>query len=60
MPKLKILRASGNRLVRLNVAPMPNLRTLYLDNNSLTSLVKVEKLTKLENLSLRNQSGKGL
>ncbi|KAF8895303.1 hypothetical protein BD779DRAFT_1797151 [Infundibulicybe gibba] len=60
MPKLRILRISGNRLHQLHVAPMPNLRTLYADNNSLSSLVKVNRLTKLEHLSLRNQSGRGL
>ncbi|KAG5639424.1 hypothetical protein H0H81_002292 [Sphagnurus paluster] len=60
MPKLRILRVSGNRLHQLRVASVPNLRTLYADNNSLSSLVKVDRLTKLENLSLRNQSGRGL
>ncbi|KAG6909261.1 hypothetical protein DXG01_001323 [Tephrocybe rancida] len=60
MAKLRVLRASGNRLHQLRVALLPNLRTLYADNNSLTSLVKVDRLTKLENLSLRNQSGRGL
>ncbi|KAG6815980.1 hypothetical protein H0H87_009683 [Tephrocybe sp. NHM501043] len=60
MPQLRVLRASGNRLHQLRVAQLGNLRTLYADNNSLTSLVKVERLTKLENLSLRNQSGRGL
>lgn len=59
MPKLRILRVSGNRLHQLQVAGMPNLRTLYADNNSLSTLVKVDRLTKLENLSLRNQSGRG-
>jgi len=60
MPRLRILRASGNRIHQLNVASVPNLRTLYMDNNSLASLIKVDRLTKLENLSLRNQSGCGL
>lgn len=60
MPRLRILRASGNRLRQLQVGTMPNLRTLYADNNSLSTLVKVDRLTKLENLSLRNQSGRGL
>ncbi|KAG1763031.1 hypothetical protein EDD22DRAFT_888907 [Suillus occidentalis] len=59
MPRLRILRASGNRLKRLNVGVFPNLRTLYLDNNSLESLVKAERLSKLENLSMRNQAGCG-
>ncbi|KAG0704785.1 hypothetical protein DFH29DRAFT_909819 [Suillus ampliporus] len=56
MPRLRILRASSNRLKRLNVASFPNLRTLYVDNNSLDSLVKAERLGKLENLSMRNQT----
>ncbi|KAG2065040.1 hypothetical protein BDR04DRAFT_1109154 [Suillus decipiens] len=59
MPRLRILRASGNRLKHLNVAPFPNLRTLYLDNNSLDTLVKAERLCKLENLSMRNQTSCG-
>ena len=57
MPRLRILRVSGNRLHNLDVGAMFNLRTLYADNNSLANLVKVDRLTKLENLSLRNQSG---
>jgi protein NUD1 len=60
MTKLRILRVSSNKLQRLNVAPFAALRTLYADNNKLVSLDKASRLTKLENLSLRNQSGKGL
>ncbi|KAG5648392.1 hypothetical protein DXG03_004966 [Asterophora parasitica] len=60
MPKLRILRVSGNRLHQLRVGSLGNLRTLYADNNCLSTLVKVDRLTKLENLSLRNQSGRGL
>ncbi|KAK7056617.1 Protein nud1 [Paramarasmius palmivorus] len=56
MPRLRIFRASGNRLVTLNVACVGNLRTLYLDNNSLTRVERLERLTRLENLSVRNQS----
>ncbi|EGN98117.1 hypothetical protein SERLA73DRAFT_55375, partial [Serpula lacrymans var. lacrymans S7.3] len=56
MPRMRILRVSANRLQRLNVAPFPNLRTLYADNNSLGTLVRAERLAKLENLSMRNQS----
>lgn len=60
MPKLRILRISGNKLSSLlNVAPFPNVRTLYADNNALTGLVNADRLGKLENLSLRNQSGRG-
>lgn len=60
MPRLRILRLSGNRLKTLNAAPFPNLRTLYADNNSLAQITKAHRLSKLENLSLRNQGGKGL
>ncbi|KAI8971132.1 hypothetical protein BD414DRAFT_426656 [Trametes punicea] len=59
MPRLRILRVSGNRLQTLDAAPFPNLRTLYADNNSLGTITKAYRLTKLENLSLRNQSGRG-
>ncbi|KAJ3568381.1 hypothetical protein NP233_g5760 [Leucocoprinus birnbaumii] len=60
MPRLRILRLSGNRLRQVDVGAFANLRTLYADNNSLTHLVKLNRLKKLENLSLRNQSGRGL
>ncbi|KAI3611006.1 sin component scaffold protein cdc11, partial [Moniliophthora roreri] len=56
MPRLRIFRASGNRLVTLNVAWVGNLRTLYLDNNALTRVERLERLAKLENLSVRNQT----
>jgi len=60
MSRLRILRMSGNRLKSLDVGALPNLRTLYADNNSLSGLTGVQRLTKLENLSLRNQGGRGL
>ncbi|KAF5317640.1 hypothetical protein D9611_014966 [Ephemerocybe angulata] len=60
MPRLRILRVSGNRLSELKVSVLPNLRTLYADNNSLSVVAKVDRLTRLENLSLRNQSGRAL
>ena len=59
MPRLRILRVSANRLQVLDAAPFPSLRTLYADNNALGALAKAGRLTKLENLSLRNQSGRG-
>ncbi|KAF9013368.1 hypothetical protein BDQ17DRAFT_1343296 [Cyathus striatus] len=60
MARLRILRVSGNRLQQLEVSAVPNLRTLYADNNALSSLAGIGRLSKLENLSLRNQSGRGL
>lgn len=60
MPRLRILRLSGNRLRQMDVGAFNHLRTLYADNNSLTHLVNLNRLKKLENLSLRNQSGRGL
>ena len=58
MPRLRILRVSANRLQELNAGPFPNLRTLYADGNSLGTIPKAHRLTKLENLSLRNQGGR--
>lgn len=58
MPRLRILRVSGNRLQALDASPFPNLRTLYADNNFLGVIEGAYRLTKLENLSLRNQSGR--
>ncbi|KAG5221203.1 sin component scaffold protein [Salix suchowensis] len=82
MPKLRILRASHNRLQELDVGLTMNLRTLYADGNILGGggeegrarggpsngragieggkLKSLDRLAKLENLSLRNQSGGAL
>lgn len=57
--QLRILRLSGNRLRGyFDVAPFSNLRTLYLDDNTLEGIEHAERLSKLENLSLRNQGGR--
>ncbi|KAH9922647.1 uncharacterized protein B0H18DRAFT_1085842 [Fomitopsis serialis] len=58
MPRLRILRVSGNRLKQLDASAFPGLRTLYADNNYLGTIHKAHRLIKLENLSLRNQGGK--
>ena len=58
MPRLRILRLSNNRLNSMNATPFPNLRTLYIDNNALGTIAKAHRLAKLENLSIRNQSGR--
>ncbi len=58
MPRLRILRLSGNRLQTLNAAYFPHLRTLYADNNLLGTIVKAHHLTQLENLSVRYQTGR--
>ena len=60
LPRLRILRLSANRLKCLDASHFPSLRTLYIDNNSLTEIKKANRLVKLENLSLRNQGGSGL
>jgi len=60
MPRLRILRLSGNKLQRFDASAFPNIRTLYADNNFLGHVAKANRLAKLENLSLRNQGGKGL
>ncbi len=60
LPRLRILRLSANRLKRLDASHFPTLRVLYIDNNSLTEITNADRLVRLENLSLRNQGGKGL
>ncbi|KAJ6466377.1 hypothetical protein C8R45DRAFT_839425 [Mycena sanguinolenta] len=58
MPRLRILRASGNRLRTLHVHWFAGLRTLYVDSNALdgeNALVAGGALARLENFSLRNQ-----
>ncbi|QRW06729.1 Septation initiation network scaffold protein cdc11 [Ceratobasidium sp. AG-Ba] len=60
LPRLRVLRLSDNKLTELNCSPFTNLRTLYADNNRLVSLRHADKARRLENLSLRNQSGRGL
>lgn len=60
MPHLRSLRLSDNRLTHLDVGHLRALKTLYADRNRLTSLIQAERLEKLETLSLRQQSGKGL
>ncbi|KAJ3483544.1 hypothetical protein NLJ89_g12054 [Agrocybe chaxingu] len=59
LPRLRILRVSNNRLTQLDVGSMPHLRTLYADNNALSGIAQLGKLSKLENLSVRNQAGRG-
>lgn len=60
MPKLKQLRVSGNKLLTtLDVGPAYNLRTLYADECSLKEVVNIGTLTRLDNLSLRQQNGDG-
>ncbi|CAE6437948.1 unnamed protein product [Rhizoctonia solani] len=60
LPRLRNLRLSDNKLTELDCSSFVNLRTLYVDNNKLGILRHVEKARRLENLSLRNQSGRGL
>lgn len=60
MGRLRVLRVSGNRLQRLSARAFPHVRTLYADNNALLELTDARRLVRLENLSLRNQAGKGL
>jgi Leucine-rich repeat (LRR) protein len=60
MPCLRSLRLSDNRLTQINVGHLRALKMLYVDRNRLTGLILAERLEKLETLSLRQQSGKGL
>ena len=75
LPRLRVLRLSGNRLKHMDAARFPNLRTFYVDNNLLADsksgvreqsgqtprkrLTNLHRLSKLENFSARNQNGPG-
>jgi Leucine-rich repeat (LRR) protein len=52
-----MLRASNNRLTDFHASNFTHLRTLYLDSNRLREIYELDKLSKLDNLSLRNQVG---
>lgn len=56
MPNLKHLSLQGCRLQHLDVRHMPALRTLLLDDNSLSTVAGVEHLRSLDLLSLRKQT----
>ncbi|BGP26239.1 leucine-rich repeat protein [Rhodotorula toruloides] len=60
MPRLRVLRLSNNPLPALDISFSPELRTLYADSTRLGALEGTDQLRKLENLSLRDQSGEGL
>lgn len=60
MTKLRVLRLSDNRLNEVDLAAFPNVRTLYMDNNRLGDVLNASRLTRLENLSVRSQTGSGL
>ncbi|KAG9092056.1 hypothetical protein FRC06_000267 [Ceratobasidium sp. 370] len=60
LPRLRVLRLSDNKLTELDCSAFTNLRTLYADNNRLGNVRHADKARRLENLSLRNQSGRGL
>lgn len=56
MPKLRVLRVSSNaRLSDLDVLPAKDLRTLYADFCALERIEHLGSLSKLENVSVRQQ-----
>jgi hypothetical protein len=55
-----VLRLSHNQLERLDVTFAPKLRTLFVDSARLGCIYGTESLRKLENLSVRDQSGDAL
>jgi Leucine-rich repeat (LRR) protein len=57
---LRILRLCDNEIEQVDLAPLPNLRTVFVDNNKVGSLQNTDLLRKLENLSVRDQSGTSL
>jgi len=60
LSRLRCLRLSDNQIVSLDLRHCPNLRILHADQNRITVFGSGERLSKLETLSLRYQSGKRL
>ncbi|GAA5874446.1 hypothetical protein JCM1840_000783 [Sporobolomyces johnsonii] len=60
LPRLRVLRLCNNPITELDVAFAPKLRTLYVDSARLGAVTGTEELRKLENLSVRDQSGGAL
>ncbi|GAA5943956.1 hypothetical protein JCM10213_009043 [Rhodosporidiobolus nylandii] len=60
MPRLRVLRLCSNPITGLDVSFAPKLRTLYVDSAKLGVVSGTEQLRKLENLSVRDQSGGAL
>ena len=60
MPRLRVLRVRQNPLPQLDVGFAPRLRTIYADSAQLGAVQGVDQLSKLENLSVRDQSGGAL
>ncbi|GAA5960591.1 hypothetical protein JCM3765_005867 [Sporobolomyces pararoseus] len=58
--RLRILRLCNNPISHLDVSFAPRLRTLYIDSARLGTVEGTEQLRKLENFSLRDQSGEAL
>ncbi|PSS00577.1 hypothetical protein BD289DRAFT_29323 [Coniella lustricola] len=54
---LKTLMISDNRLKRLDVSAMPRLQILYADRNKLTTVHGLERTSRLDSLSLKEQGG---
>ncbi|GAA5886699.1 hypothetical protein JCM6882_005862 [Rhodosporidiobolus microsporus] len=57
MPRLRVLRLCSNPIADIDIAFAPKLRTLYIDSARLGTVQGTERLRKLENLSVRDQSG---
>lgn len=60
LPRLRVLRLCSNPLRSFDVSFAPKVRTLYVDSARLGTIGGTESLRKLENLSVRDQSGEAL
>ncbi|GAA5826499.1 hypothetical protein JCM5353_003027 [Sporobolomyces roseus] len=60
LTRLRILRLCNNPISHIDVSFAPKLRTIYIDSARLGVVQGTEHLRKLENLSVRDQSGAAL
>lgn len=60
MPRLRGLRLCDNHLEHVDVKLCANLRTLFIDSCDSVHIEGASRLRKLENLSVRDQRGRGM
>ncbi|KAI8339166.1 hypothetical protein BC941DRAFT_512389 [Chlamydoabsidia padenii] len=60
LPNLKVLGLDFNRLTAFDGTCFPDLRSLSLDNNHISSFMFTDSCCKLNELSIRNQGGQAI
>ncbi|KAJ2998336.1 hypothetical protein NUW58_g353 [Xylaria curta] len=57
---LRFLKLSNNDIKTLDLSPLPSLRLLHVDRNSITTITGFSQCRRLDSLSLREQKGNSI